>query len=229
MSIASTVTPSTSPFPTEDGIDDTDGEDVGNGGNLEESASQEPTQEPSAPDCFPADATVELVGGGRKRMVELQTGDVIKVAPETYSPVYFFSHADETDPSSVIRLEASNVTFVSSPGHYLRTKSGIRAASQLSVGDEIILARGAKAETVVIQKVVRSVGRGKFNPHTLHGDIVVNDVVASTFTMAVHPAVARGLLSPMRAFYRVFGAHRHFIAFNRAVLHTLRAVYWNRH
>lgn len=215
--------------PVNSGTDDTDDEEETNDENPEESASEGPTPEAPVAECFPADASIELVDGSKKQMAQVQTGDVVKVAPETYSPVYFFSHADEAVPSSVIQLEAANVTFVSSPGHYLRTISGVRAASQLSVGDEIVLARGPKAETAVIQRVVRRVGRGRFNPHTLHGDIVVNDVVASTFTTAVHPVVARGLLSPVRAVYRVFGAHRHLIAFNRIVLRTLCTAYWNRH
>jgi hypothetical protein len=42
---------------------------------------------------------------------------------------------------------------------------------------------------------------GLYNPQTIHGDIVVDGIVASTYTTAVDPQVAHGLLAPLRVLY----------------------------
>ena len=43
--------------------------------------------------------------------------------------------------------------------------------------------------------------RGLYNPHTLHGDVVVDGVLTSTYTGVVHPALAHALLAPLRQLY----------------------------
>jgi hypothetical protein len=48
-------------------------------------------------------------------------------------------------------------------------------------------------------------GVGLYNPQTLHGDIVVDGVRASTYTEAVDPVFAHAVLAPVRAVYRWFG------------------------
>jgi Hint module len=39
---------------------------------------------------------------------------------------------------------------------------------------------------------------GFFNPRTVFGNVVVNDVVSSTYTTAVQPTVAHATLAPFR-------------------------------
>lgn len=194
--------------------------------------SLDPTPDDSEPACFPADATVELSNGERKSMAHLRLGDVVKVGAGQYSPIYFFSHAHEKTRASMVEveIEESNMTFSSSPGHLVRLASGIlKPISQVAVNDKILIAgTGNKAESAIVTRVARRIGHGKFNPHTLHGDIVVNGFIASTFTTAVHPVVARGLLLPVRAVFRAFNAHPHLISFNYFVLRILEASYWNR-
>ena len=43
---------------------------------------------------------------------------------------------------------------------------------------------------------------GLYNPHTLHGDIVVDGVLTSTYTAAFSPTLAHVALAPLRALYR---------------------------
>jgi hypothetical protein len=66
----------------------------------------------------------------------------------------------------------------------------------------------ATSETGATKRVVSVSGeqaRGLFDPQTLDGDIVVEGLLASTYTTIVEPALAHAALAPMRLFYQVFG------------------------
>lgn len=183
---------------------------------------------------------VQLASGETKQMHELKVGDVVKAAhPDTFSAVYFFSHADADVRASAVRIETSisGVVFTASPGHLLYVNGHLVEAGRIRVGDILHVARddddddddsGSSTPSVdaIVVAVARSVVRGRFNPHTLHGDIVVNGIAASSFTTAVHPAVARTLLLPFRAAYRALGAHWTVKTANRAVIRGLKSVYW---
>lgn len=54
---------------------------------------------------------------------------------------------------------------------------------------------GNKAQVVSIEHVWK---RGLHNPQTESGTIVVNGVVASTFTQTVQPGTASALLAPLK-------------------------------
>ena len=69
----------------------------------------------------------------------------------------------------------------------------------MKIGDNVTLADG-KASAVVAIAAVRK--EGLHNPHTLQGDIVVNGVLASSYTSAFSPTLAHVVLAPLRALYR---------------------------
>ena len=88
-------------------------------------------------------------------------------------------------------------------GHYLPLATGeLIAASEISVGDSLILGNGTIARVVYVSSTL---GKGLYNPQTLHGNIVVNGIVASTYTQAVQPRVASMLLAPLRMAFKAFG------------------------
>lgn len=162
--------------------------------------------------CFPADATVELASGERVAMADLAIGDVVRVAAgadaAAWSPVYFFSHKDPAGAATTARAyvtltTASGAALTLTPGHYVMADGVATAAAEVAVGQALSLASGAASAVTASTRSVRR--GGLYNPHTLAGTIVVDGVVASTYTTAVHPAVAAGLLAPLRAAWRAAG------------------------
>lgn len=150
--------------------------------------------------CFPSDALVELapnVDGVvlKRRMDVLQVGDTIQTGPNTWAVVTMFTHRDPNATSDYVRLFTSAGADIElSLGQYIRLPSGaLRAAAKVTIGDNLILADGNL--TTVIRRELFHSRRGLYNPQTMDGSIVVNGIVASTFTTAIQPFVGRVLLT----------------------------------
>lgn len=162
--------------------------------------------------CFPADATVEVRGGGRRRMKDVQIGDEVLVAPGEYSRVFMFTHKLSSIESEFVRLSHSEAgSLILSPGHYLYANGVLTSASSITVGDVVSIARSSPSfdslssttTSAQVVRVDRVRSTGLFNPQTVRGDIVVNGVVASTYTTAVEPAFAHAALAPLRLLERL--------------------------
>lgn len=147
--------------------------------------------------CFPSDASVEIEHGGVVRMDALAIGDSVKVGPNQFSKVFIFTHkmADVSVDFVVIRT-ASGAALTLTNGHYIYANDALVAAGTVLVGDELMLGNGQRSS---VTSVSHAAGRGLYNPQTLNGDIVVNGVVASTYTTSVNPGFAHVLLAPLRA------------------------------
>jgi hypothetical protein len=158
------------------------------------------TWECSESKCFPAAATVELENGSTKTMAEVQIGDRVLVAAGVYSPVYMFSHRLEAVKTAFVTVEAAGLAtpLQLTPDHYLYVNGELATAATVTVGDAITLRDGARA---AVTKVHTTWAQGLYNPHTLHGDIVVNGVTTSTYTQGIAPALAHAALWPVRALY----------------------------
>lgn len=161
--------------------------------------------------CFPGFATAELASGARVPLSALRVGDVVRASPTEFSPVYGFTHRSPTASSAYISLTtAANLTLTLTPGHYLYASRGGRGAAALTAaaavraGDTLTTRSGAQTAVTRAARLAPR-PRGLYNPHTLHGDIVVDGLAASTYTTAVAPAVAHAALAPARALYRLFG------------------------
>lgn len=178
--------------------------------------------------CFPSDAIVELRDGTVTTMAELRIGDHVKVAhPDSYSPIYFFSHNHPHVVSDVIKIDTTveGISLSVSPGHLIYVNGNLVPASNVEVGDEISVSHVSSTKAIVTaKKLVAS--KGLHNPHTVHGDIVVNGVIASTFTSSVDPSLAKILLSPFRIIYHMIGPHRAVDSLNHAVLRALDYTFW---
>lgn len=163
--------------------------------------------------CFPAAATVELVSGRKVSMADLAVGDMVRVAAGSgaaaFSPVYLFSHRIAGGSHPVVSLTtASGRTVTASPDHLLPlggdnidgSGGGRRVlvrATDIVVGDALTDATAAVSSRVVAKAT--GTAAGLYNPHTVAGDIVVEGVLASTWTAAVPPAVAAAALAPAAA------------------------------
>jgi hypothetical protein len=148
--------------------------------------------------CFPATSTVELESGKSINLDQLQLGDKVRVGPSEFSEVYFFSTEMAETTSKFVKLVTDSGAVTMTQGHYLYVNGALKVASDVQVGDNIVLGNGTH---VAVNEVTSVWAPGLYNPHTLHGDIVVDGIHTSTYTNAVHPTLAHALMSPLRTMY----------------------------
>lgn len=148
------------------------------------------------PACFPLSAEVTLHDGRHLPLASLVAGHRVMVTENTASQVYLFTHNKREGVYEFISISSNaNHTIVLSKAHYLHVNGRLKTAAVVRRGDVLRTLDGPAVVTEV--KLVRRVGL--VAPHTMHGDIVVNRVVASTYTDALHPFIAHALLWPVRA------------------------------
>lgn len=153
----------------------------------------------SSSSCFPGFATVVLMDGSVVAMEDLRVGDKVLVGGGQYSEVFMFSHRYPEAQNAFIQLHSAKDGAVTlSAGHYLYVNGKMATASSVVVGDFIESGNGGTYAVVAITMVTAT---GLYNPHTLHGDVVVNGFRTSTYTDALHPVLAHSILAPARAMY----------------------------
>eukprot|EP00039_Didymoeca_costata_P019310 m.337018 g.337018 ORF g.337018 m.337018 type:complete len:287 (-) comp18024_c0_seq1:48-908(-) len=168
-------------------------------------------------DCFPSDAMVELAGGVFVPMHAVSSGMNVRVSSGSFSKVFLFSHSDNNTVAEYVSLTLeSKKRLQISPGHYLYVNNVLTPARKVQVGDVLSTVDGDSA----ITSITRDMAKGLFNPHTVQGDIVVNGIVASTYTESFPPKLAHALLSPVAVLYEAYGfsvgraaTHLHKFAF----------------
>lgn len=135
-------------------------------------------------------------------MHDLQIGDVVRVAPGEFSEVFMFTHrlSDVVYPFVVLTTIRANISLTS--GHFLYVNDDLVTAKTARPGDFLHLQDGSKD---VITSVRTELRRGLYNPQTIHGDICVDGVRASTYTEAITPRAAHPLLAPLRLLFRYTG------------------------
>lgn len=160
------------------------------------------SSEPQPRECFPSDATVELIDGSVRRMDNLRIGDIVLVDGGRWEPVYLFSHSDVSARSEyVVVMTSSGHSVEMTGGHMIQVNGQLTEARMLKRGDTVSTVDGV----ATVRNVAKVRKSGLFNPHTASGSIVVNGVVCSTFTRAVQESMANALLAPIRALFRAGG------------------------
>lgn len=153
--------------------------------------------------CFPSLATVQLDTGVKIRMSDLHLGDRVRASKTVYSPVYLFTHrtSKHSAPSYLRLVTEANHTLTLTPSHLIYLNKNLVPARDARVGDMLLTVLGWSHLTAIqsIDDVT-----GLYNPQTLHGDIVVDGVIVSTFTQLVSVQTATGLLTPIRALFRAW-------------------------
>lgn len=160
--------------------------------------------------CFSASAEVSVGGGRRVRMSELEIGHRVSVSTGgEVSPVVLFSHRDRTVTAVFSALHTSSGgTLTVTETHFVYIqREGKRiqvAARDVHIGDGLQREDGRWDAVVRIEDDV--ILTGLYNPHTAHGDIVVDGFIVSTYTSAVVSwAMGHALLAPVRAVARLRG------------------------
>lgn len=194
---ASTEAGSTESGPTESAEASESDESDGASGSADGDSPQEN-------ECFPGTSEVALEGGRMLQMDALKVGDRVQVGVNEFSEVFMFTHRERTSEYSFVYLHTSsvNLTLAVSRGHFVYVSGELKAASDCRVGDVLHLGNGG---TAMIDLITYGKARGLYNPQTLDGKIVVNGIVASTYTTAVAPETAHSLLSPVRYVFNTLG------------------------
>lgn len=154
--------------------------------------------------CFAADASVSLESGAAVRMDELEHSHSVAIGGGDHSDVVFFGHRDPDAVAEFVRIEKKTASGAAmkplfiSPSHYLYVNGRLAVARSVVPGDVL---RGVDGEDVTVLSVAREFKQGVFAPTTMHGDIAVDGVVASSYTDALHPETAHKLLTPVRALH----------------------------
>jgi hypothetical protein len=134
--------------------------------------------------CFSLESTVEVQGKGTTSIKDLVIGDMVLSDDKgTYTMYYSKGHFSEDTPSTYLRIftETSNKKPLElSENHlvYKVTEALPVPARSIKVGD-VLKTIGGPTKVTFIKKVTR---KGFSSPYTMSGSIVVDGVVASTFT-----------------------------------------------
>lgn len=183
-----------------DGTSEAGGTSGGVGATGPTTQSNPATNETAESKCFTADSEVELQNGDKIRMDRLEIGQRVRVGSNEFSEVFLFTHRDPDYIGEFYKITTEDKNALTlTGGHYLYRNDQLAPARSVNIGDYL----SNKNSKVKVTKVEKMSGRGLYNPQTLHGDIVVKGIVTSTFTEAVRPPLARMLLKPLEALYRI--------------------------
>lgn len=155
---------------------------------------------PGDANCFPAGARIRLADGRVRSMGELQAGDVVVVDDVgATSAVFAFTHRQVTGLYPFTRIHAGSTVLTLSDAHYVYANGKHVRADMVRPGDALLSADGTFK---IVQFTRRVLDVGLIAPHTLQGDIVVENVVVSTYTGLFPRDVAHALLAPVRMVVR---------------------------
>ena len=144
--------------------------------------------------CFAGETTLETIQG-TVRMDEAQVGDWVRTAIG-FEPILGWFHASKdaqgmkflkisTDSGDVLTLTPSHVVYLAN--------GLLVAAESLHLGDSILTSDGEVTMVTTVEKT--SSDSGLYNPITASSSVVVNGILASTFTMDLGMFTTAAMLS----------------------------------
>ena len=141
--------------------------------------------------CFPGDAMVELESHKFIPMYELSVGDVVRTDQDTYEPVINWLHFEPDAMMETVCLFTHNHEVCASVDHYIWAGSELKRFDDVSIGDVFTTADGNFEVTHVTYKIKH----GVYAPATTSGNIMVNQVMASTYAYIAPSTFAQGILN----------------------------------
>ena len=160
--------------------------------------------------CFPSDAEVSIVSNGiriRKQISQLAIGDEVAVNEKESSKIFLFTHKERNRKYTFAKLTTNSRTITLTRGHYLYVDGKMQRAGVVKTGMKLKTDQGKWESVISVDRVVK---QGLYNPQTLKGDIIVDGIIASTFTTAIdggndeHFSLPHALLTPLRAAFQLF-------------------------
>jgi len=160
-------------------------------------------------------------------MIDLKVGDKVLTSDGTFSDIYVFSHQERHHLATFMQITTvHNHTLEATPDHFVPVSLNCDGnmvdtrASAVRPG-MCLLGRSQGACGLEMQPVVdvsTVLKRGIYNPFTLNGDLVVNNVVASSHSRwflddiadtlgltSMLPRVYQAILAPARGMYHMVG------------------------
>jgi len=145
---------------------------------------------PAKPPCFSGDSTVNLKGQGETPMRHVKVGDEVLSAQGHYSKVYSFSHKQESAEGTYLQIltEAMHKSrpLEITPNHLIyvfdesHKETNLKFAQDVVVGEFLVTNAGLPTRVDSIRTVTSQ--QGLYTPITESGDILVNGVLASSYT-----------------------------------------------
>lgn len=156
--------------------------------------------------CFPGDAMVHMSNNGALKMIkDVTVGDSVSVGHGMKSEVFTFSHYEpEAWTQFVVIWTRCNSKVLLTSGHFLYVNGQLRQAGVVQVGDFLRVSNGSWCDVI---KVGQERRMGLFNPHTVHGDLVIDGVFTSSYTSFIKPQSAHALLAPVRGVWKLELTH----------------------
>jgi hypothetical protein len=164
-------------------------------------------------ECFPSDATVEVLDVGKIQLSSVKIGQQVRVIDEknqiSYSPIIAFLHRELDEQAAYKRIRTKNTVIELSARHLIeRQNDGFVWAEKLEKGDKILVLSSKHAnktnweEIINIDEVDK---QGLMAPLTEQGTIIVNNVHTSCYAIVKSHTVAHIALAPYRLYRRLFG------------------------
>lgn len=142
--------------------------------------------------CFAASAQVQLEGGARVALSQLNPGDRVLSADEEgnlfYDKVFRVTHWEQGIRGDHVRVVTDQGQQLElTPNHYVHSgtldNKSLKLAGELQEGDELfVVGADGKLTAAHVASAEIVEAEGLFNVHTLSGRVVVNDIVASHFS-----------------------------------------------
>jgi len=145
---------------------------------------------PAPKRCFSGDSTVDVKGQGETAMRRVKVGDEVLTAQGLYSKIYSFSHKQESAVGTYLQIltEAMHKSrpLEITPNHLIyvfdesHKATDLKFAQDVVVGDFLVTTEGLPSRVDSIRTVTSK--QGLYTPITESGDILVNGVLASSYT-----------------------------------------------
>jgi len=164
-------------------------------------------------ECFPSDATVEVLDVGKVRLSSLKIGEQVRIIDDknqiNYSPIIAFLHRELDEQASYKRIRTKNALIELSDRHLIhRRDDGFIWAEKLNKGDEILVLSSKHSnktnweEIIDISEVNK---KGLVAPLTEQGTIIINNVHTSCYALVKSHTIGHFALAPYRWYRRLFG------------------------
>lgn len=164
-------------------------------------------------ECFPSDATVDVLDMGKVTLSSLQIGAQVRVVNDknqvNYSPIIAFLHRDLDEHALYKRIRTKNSIIELSKRHLIHHRyNGFIWSERLIQGDEILVVSSNYENETQWEEIIEITDvnkQGLMAPLTEQGTIIVNNVHASCYALVKSHQVAHFALAPYRIYHRLFG------------------------
>ncbi|CAF3332523.1 unnamed protein product [Rotaria socialis] len=164
-------------------------------------------------ECFPSDATVDLINVGKVKLSALKIGDQVRVIDDEnqiiYSPIISFLHRELDEEASYRRIRTKTAVIELSDRHLINQRNnGFVWAESLAKGDEILVLSAKSSNKTIWEKIIEITEvdkQGLMAPLTEQGTIIVNNVHVSCYALVRSHALGHIALTPYRWYVRIFG------------------------